>query len=44
MSELGVDQNTLQCVGNNKYAPVVADEEQIVEDHRLTHLIIGQFR
>ena len=35
MSELGVDQNTLQCVGNNTYAPVVADEEQIVEDHRL---------
>ena len=33
MSELGVDQNTLQCVGNNTYAPVVADEEQIVEDH-----------
>ena len=36
MSELGVDQNTLQCVGNNTYAPVhVTDEEQIVENHRL---------
>ena len=34
MSELGVDQNTLQCVGNNTYAPVAMDEDQIIEEHR----------